>query len=237
MQSRNSKRTGKAKTGKLSLIISLSLVAILLISYFLFRGFQTKVNEAYHVLTSGDEDRIHEWVSQFGIFGPVVIILALVVQMFLFFVPNVLLIIIAILSYGSFWGSIIALTGMLLACSVGYWIGKYFGRITVNKLIGIKVQQKIANFIKHYGAGAIIVTRLSPFLSNDALSIVAGLLQMNFKKYLLATLTGTIPLVLLIALNGGEKIKTMLIWISLISLVIFIVYIIMDRRRKRKRGK
>ncbi len=237
MQSRNYKRYGKAKTGKLSLIISLSLVAILLVSYFLFGGFQTKVNEAYHVLTSGDEKLIHEWVSQFGIFGPIVIILALVLQMFLFFVPNVLLIIIAILSYGPFWGSIISLTGMLLACSIGYWIGKYFGHVTVNKLISIKIQEKIANFIRHYGIGAIIVSRLSPFLSNDALSIVAGLLQMNFKKYLFATLTGTIPLVLLIALNGSENIKATLIWISLISLVILIVYIIMDRRRKRKRGK
>ena len=225
------------KASKLFLIISVSLVVIFLISYFLFPVFHDKIHEAYHVLTSGDKDRIHAWVSQFGILGPFVIIIALIAQIFAFFIPNVLLILIAVLSYGPIWGSVISLTGILLACSLGFWIGRSFGRVAVNKFISKKVQQHIASFIKRYGAGAIIITRLSLFLSNDALSMVAGLLQMNFKKYILATLIGSMPLVLLIALNQGERIKITLIWLSVISLVIFIVYIIMDKRRRKKQKK
>ena len=72
--------------------------------------YQMKV---FDVLTSNDEKRIRLWVSQFKLAGPVVLILIMVVQMFLFVVPNVFIMIVAIVSYGPFWGAVISFLGSI----------------------------------------------------------------------------------------------------------------------------
>ena len=75
-------------------------------------------------------------------------------------------------------------------------------------------------------------------MSNDSLSIVAGALKMQYKKYILATMCGITPLVVVLAIYGKNgKIMNALIWIAAISLVILIVYIFIDRKNKRKNNK
>jgi uncharacterized membrane protein YdjX (TVP38/TMEM64 family) len=114
-------------------------------------------------------------------------------------------------------------------------IGKYLGPVTVHKLMNEKVRRKTSEFIKRYGVTAIAITRISS-LSNDSLSIVAGLLKMNYRKYILATLAGITPLIILLAIYGKNgKILKALIWIAALSLLSLIVYIIIDKRRKRRR--
>jgi uncharacterized membrane protein YdjX (TVP38/TMEM64 family) len=41
--------------------------------------------------------------------GPVVLVFLMVLQMFLLFVPNILVMMISIIMYGPFWGAIISL--------------------------------------------------------------------------------------------------------------------------------
>lgn len=218
----------------LPLIISGSLLAILVAAYFVFPSFQAFIREAFDVLTSNDQARIQAWVSRFRLFGPLVLILVMVVQMFLFVVPNIFVMMIAIISYGHFWGAVISFLGVFASSSVGYGIGHFLGPYTVNKLISRKTQQKISVFIRDYGVAAIAITRISSF-SNDSLSIVAGLLKMSYKRYILATLAGITPLIVLLALYGKNgRILRALIWIAAVSLVLLITYIIIDKRKKKK---
>ena len=221
---------------KLPFVISFSLLAVVVACYFIITPFQTFVKEGFDVLTSNDQARIQRWVSQFKMAGPVVLILVMVVQMFLFVVPNVFVMIVAIISYGPVWGAIISFAGVFASSSVGYIIGRYLGPVTVNKLLSRKAQQKTAEFIKDYGVPAIAITRISSF-SNDSLSIVAGLLKMGYKKYILATIGGISPLIILLSIYGKNgKILKALIWIAAASLITLMIYIIIDKRRKSKRN-
>ena len=222
------------KPGKLPLVIALSIVLILAGCYFIFPAFKNGVNEIFHILVSKDDKKIEAWVEKFGMAGPLVLILIMIVQMFLFVVPNILVMVISIVVYGPVWGSIISLIGVFCSSSLGYLLGRYLGPVTVNKLIKTETQVKISDFIEHYGVGAIAITRLAS-LSNDSLSIVAGLLKMSYRKYILATLAGIIPLIVLLALYGRNgRIERALIWIAGISLLLLIVYIIIDKKRKAK---
>ena len=188
------------------------------------------------MLTSDDEERIKNWVAKFKLFGPLTLILVMIIQMFLFVVPNVFIMMVAIISYGPFWGAVISFVGVFASSSVGYLIGKYLGPVTVHKLMSDKVRKKTAAFIKRYGVTAIAITRISSF-SNDSLSIVAGLLKMNYRKYILATLGGITPLIVLLAIYGKNgKILRSLIWIAALSLVVLIIYIILNERKRKKAG-
>ncbi len=219
-----------------AVISYIGLAVVLVSSYFLIPAFQEQVNIAFEVLTGEDDDRIQKWVETFGFFGPVVIIVAMMLQMFLFVVPNILLMMIAIVSYGPVWGGIISFVGVFASSTLGYFVGSKLSRVTLAKFVSIKNQEKIADFIRDYGVGSIITTRLCSF-SNDSLSIVAGVLKMQYKKYIAATMLGISPLIVLLAIFGNnEKIEIALIWVTIGSLAMLVFYILFDKRRKKKRS-
>lgn len=224
------------KQSKWPLIITGLIIAALVGSYFIFPGFQQEVDNSWQVLTSGDQQRISEWVSQFGFWGPFFIVLAMVAQMFLLVINVVALMLVAIIAYGSFWGSVISVVAVLVASTIGYWIGRSVGQVGVSKLIGQKSERKVSGFMNEYGSWAIIIARISPFLSNDAVSFVAGLAKMGYLKFIGATLAGIVPLTILLAWLGenNERLKTGLIWVSAVSLALFIGYVVYDKYFKKK---
>ena len=101
----------------LPLIISSSLLSLLVAAYFVFPSFQAFIREAFDVLTSNDQARIQSWVSRFRLAGPLVLILVMVVQMFLFVVPNIFVMVIAIVSKTRLLPSVIAVITRLMAIS------------------------------------------------------------------------------------------------------------------------
>lgn len=225
------------KQSKAPLYISIAVVAAVVLSYFFIPSVQEFLSNAWDVLTSGDRERTRQWVSQFGWWGPFIIILAMVLQMFLLVIPTPILMVVTVLAYGPIIGSIILFAAVFLASTIGYFIGRYLGPVIVEKLIGQKTEKKLTSFIDDYGFWTIIVVRLSPFLSNDAISFVGGVLRMGYWRFIGATMLGISPLIIFIAYLGGdyERLKTGLIWASIISLVLFVAFVWWDTKvRKNK---
>ncbi len=227
------------KKSKAPLYISISVVAAVVMAYFFIPSVKEFLDEAWATLTSGDEPRIENWVSQFGIIGPLVIILAMVLQMFLLIIPTLALMVVAIIAYGPIWGSLIVFAAVFAASTVGYLIGSYLGPVIVERLIGIKSEKKIGEFIEDYGFWAVFITRLNPVLSNDAISFVSGVLRMGYWKFIGATLSGIAPLIIFVAILGrsNDNLINGLVWGSLVSLILFIVYVWWDRKKKKERTK
>lgn len=223
----------KQKQSKLPLYLSVLLVVSLVLLYFLVPSVKQFLEEAWEVLSSGDKQLISEWVKQFGWWGFLIIILAMTAQMFLLVIPTPLLMVVAVIAYGPFKGSVIVLVGVLIASTVGYFLGAIFGVPVIERLLGKKTEEKIEGFIDDYGFWAVIITRFSPFLSNDAISFVGGILGMNYWRFMGATMAGILPLTVLIAYLGenNDRLISGFIWVSAISLVGFIGYIWWDRRR------
>lgn len=229
-------KTKSTQKSKIPLYLSIALLGAILASYFLIPSFQQSLNEAWSVLTSNDNQRIRQWVEGFGYYAPLVIVIAMVLQMFLLVIPSIALMIVAILAYGPYWGSGIILISVFCASSVGYVIGKYFSQTLVTKLLGKKTEHKIEDFIESYGFWAVIVTRLNPFLSNDAISFVGGVLKMGYWKFIGATMLGILPLTVFIAILGRDtdQLKSGLLWGSLVSLILFGCYIWWDKSKNKK---
>jgi uncharacterized membrane protein YdjX (TVP38/TMEM64 family) len=215
-------------------IISISIIVLLVGAYFLFPGFQEQINEAYQIFTSDDRERITEYVQQFGAWGPVVIILTMIAQMFLFVVPSWLLMIVTVLAYGKFWGVVLSIAAVFVASTVGYFIGRGLSENTLNRLIGEENEKKLEDTLHQYGVGAVVIFRLAPFLSNDAISFVAGILNMSYWRFIAATLAGITPLAVLIAYfsEDTERLKSGLVWVGAISLMGYIGYIIYDKNKE-----
>ncbi len=230
--------TSTVKKSKAPLYISGLIVLAVLLAYFFIPSVQDFLQEAWLTLSSGDEQRIEDWVSQFGVVGPLVIILAMILQMFLLIIPTIALMVVAILAYGPIWGSLIVFVAVYAASSVGYLIGSYLGPVIVEKLIGARSERKISDFIERYGFWAVFITRLNPILSNDAVSFVAGVLKMGYWKFIGATISGIAPLIIFVAIMGqsNDRLINGLLWGSIVSLILFIIYVVWDKRKSKEQA-
>lgn len=237
MQPGKNQNSRKTK-GNISLYITFFISLALILSYFFISPVEEFFNDSWEVLTSNDEKRIKNWVDQFGYLGPVIIILAMVFQIVLLMIPTILLMVVSILAYGPIAGSLIIFVSIFTASTVAFMIGRYVGPMLVENLIGKKTEKKVTGFLERYGFWAIIIFRINPFLSNDAISLVAGILKMAYWKFIGATLVGIAPLTIFIAIIGETTtgLRTGLLWSSIISLFLFLLYLWWDNKRKNKAG-
>ncbi|WP_223284473.1 TVP38/TMEM64 family protein [Hymenobacter qilianensis] len=124
------------------LYVSAGAIVLLVGCYFLWPAFQNAIREAFDILTSGERPRIAKWVQQFGPWGPIWLILAFIIQMFLVVINVVLLILVAILAYGPWWGSMWSFVGVVVASSVGYGLGHVLGSNFVGAYWARKTRRK-----------------------------------------------------------------------------------------------
>ncbi|WPP48854.1 TVP38/TMEM64 family protein [Catalinimonas niigatensis] len=231
------KREEERKQSIWVFVFSGAILLTLVLSYFLIPSVQDFMSNAYEVLTSDDEQRIKDWVNGFGFWGPLIIVAAMVAQMFLIVIPSPLLMIVSTLAYGPWWGSVISYIAVAVASTIAYFIGYHASNAFVDKIIGHKSAEKVDHYIQKYGVWAVVLFRVSPFLSNDAISFVAGLGNMRYVKFILATTAGIIPLIAMIAFLGRntDRLQTGMLWISGVTIVAFIIYFLVKRNKSKGR--
>lgn len=218
----------------LSFILSGSVLIFLVILYFYHDPFREAVKEAWNILLSEDRERIRDYVKQFGVLGPLAIIVFIILQMFLIIFPSWLPIIVGVLAYGFWWGVLINLLGVGIASTIGFFIGKKFKGI-----LGNRNYEKWTYWIKNYSFGTVVLFRISPFFSNDAISFIAGIFRMSYKKFIMATYAGMIPLSLAVGYfsTDVDKLEKGLYWIGGVGAILYGLYIFMDQKKKKKHEK
>ncbi len=144
--------------------------------------------------------------------------------------------IVAVLAYGGLWGVAISIATVVVASTVGYWVGSELSAQTIEKPVGRCTRDKVEYYVGKYGMWPVVITRLAPFLSNDAISFVGGLLRMGYFRNIVATLLGTFPLAVLIAFLGedSERLKTGLWLLSGIGAAAFVLWLIYGQSRPRR---
>lgn len=134
-------------------VISVVVIAFLAVLYFFSRGFKSFTKEANDNLSSNNQEKIKQWITDFAIWGPFSLIVAMVLQMFLVVVPSFGLMNVAVLAYGPVWESVISIVTVLTTSSVRYIIGQSVSRVTMDRIIGSDSRAKVSMFygITDYG--------------------------------------------------------------------------------------
>lgn len=161
--------------------------------YLLSEGFQAETARALGVLTSGNGETVGAYLRSFGIWAPVVSVLLMVLQAVAAPVPAVLVVFANSLTFGVFWGGLLSVFGQTLAAAFCFWVGRVFGRRPVEVLAGRLGLQSYDNWFARWGTGGIVVSRLIPGISFDAVSYASGLTSIRFGRFILATAAGIAP--------------------------------------------
>lgn len=219
-----------------SLILTGGLLAVLILFYFLNSGFQQGVNVFWEVLMTGNQQKIATEIKSYGTYGIAIIILFIILQMFLIVIPSWLPMIVAALVYGIWPSILISSTGVFLASTLGYFIGNQISENALQKFISKKIYEKLEFWVSNYGFWSVVLFRISPFLSNDAISIIAGGLQMKYVRFISATMLGIIPLATAIGFFAQdiETLKTGMYWIGGAGVLFYVVFVIIDHKKRKK---
>lgn len=220
-------------------LLSGVILAGLLIGYFTYKPFQEFLDEVWRILWSEDHELIQAYFEDFGLWGPIAIIVFIILQMFLLVFPSWLPIIVAVLAYGFWTGVLINLIGVGIASTIGYYIGDKIENTLFRNFMSRKNSDKMKYWISNYSFGTVVLFRISPFFSNDGISFIAGIFDMNYKKFMAATFTGMIPLSIAVGYfsQDTENLQQGLYWVGGVGAILYAVYIYLDHTKRKKKKK
>lgn len=118
-------------------------------------------------------------------------------------VPLSLLVAATGLIFGSAWGFFHALIGTLLAAIATYVVGRMLGRDTIRHYGGESLT-RLSEILARRGVTTMILVSLLPIAPFTLTSMAAGAFHLRFRDYLLGTLIGITPGLLLMTVIGSR---------------------------------
>lgn len=201
--------TEKGKTIKKAIIYPLILLIISFIVYKIYK-MNIGVNE------------IKDYIESFGKMGSIIyIVMFSLVPLTLF--PDSVLAIAGGLIFGLFNGYIYTTIGALIGGTLSFYISRKLGRNVVKKFTKEKLD-KVEEMINEKGFFIVFMLRLIPLFPFDVISYGAGLTSIKYKDFILATLFGTIPGILVFVNIGAQSVNigSTSFYISIAALILLL---------------
>jgi phosphatidylserine/phosphatidylglycerophosphate/cardiolipin synthase-like enzyme/uncharacterized membrane protein YdjX (TVP38/TMEM64 family) len=107
-------------------------------------------------------------------------------------VPVTLLIAVSGFVFGALAGSLYALAGTLISAALTYYAGASLGHDAVRRLAGTRIN-RLSERLGSKGFVAVVIARVVPVAPFTVLNLVAGASHIGFRDYMLGTLIGMTP--------------------------------------------
>lgn len=212
---------------KKKLAIGGAVVALLVALYFLVPGLKEWVTEAVRVI-SGNPAGVAEYIRGFGIWGPLVSATLMVLQSVAAPLPAFVITFANGMIWGWIAGAALSWSSAMAGAALCFWIARIFGRPVVEKFVGGSSALEVSDmFFKKYGDRTVVVARLLPFVSFDLISYGAGLTEMGFWRFFIATGIGQLPATLvysyLASVGGAATSIKVLLYVFIGTAVLMII--------------
>jgi uncharacterized membrane protein YdjX (TVP38/TMEM64 family) len=117
--------------------------------------------------------------------------------------PITVLIMATAVAFGPLLGFTYSLLGCLVSAMLTYGIGSLLGRETVRRFAGAQVS-RLSRRIARHGLSAILIVRILPVAPFTVVNVIAGASEVRFRDFVLGTLLGMLPGLLVMTLFGDR---------------------------------
>ncbi len=163
-------------------------------------------------------------LSNAGVWAPVFASLLIVFESILPILPLFVFITINFVSFGIIWGFIISWICTVLGCILAYFlVKKYFRTLIIKKIHNINLLTKCMNYIENMSITNIMLILAIPFTPAFMMNIAAGLVNMNFKKFVISIFFSKIFLVYFWGFVGTSLLDSLKNPSSLVTVFIMLV--------------
>lgn len=183
--------------------IKISVPVLLVCLYALAEPFRSAVNNSAGALKTLDVAAVKAYILSFGIWAPIASFLLMVFQSVAAPLPAFLITFANAGLFGWIYGAILSWSSAMAGAVLCFYIARWYGRKTVEKLTSRQALEHVDAFFAQYGNYAVLIARLLPFISFDIVSYAAGLTSMNFWSFFWATGIGQLPATLVYSYVGG----------------------------------
>jgi uncharacterized membrane protein YdjX (TVP38/TMEM64 family) len=222
------------------MVLLASAVAVFGLLYLLSDGFRSETNRAVGILGRGDIGGLRDYIVSFGLWAPVASCFLMVLQAIVAPVPSFLITFANGLAFGVFWGWVLSVFGHVLAASVCFGISRALGRVPMEVLVGKAGLESADRWFARWGVYAVFAGRLLPGVAFDAISFAAGLTNMRFRNFLVATTLGIVPQTFLYSYLGRqapEYVGLFLVTTGIFLLAVIVVATVRYRRERRRQKR
>ncbi|MFL1468762.1 TVP38/TMEM64 family protein [Paraclostridium bifermentans] len=223
---------------KKSLILKIG-VLLLIIGIYLFVGPVNRfINQMIFYLSMLNLESLKQYILSFGIWAPIISFILMILQSVAAPLPAFLITFANAALFGWVKGALLSWTSAMAGAALCFYIARFLGRDTVEKLTSKFAIDSVDEFFNKYGKHTILIARLLPFMSFDLVSYAAGLTSMSFVSFFIATGIGQLPATIIYSyvgdmLTGGAKLMMMgILTLSAISVLIYVLKKIYNDKNK-----
>jgi uncharacterized membrane protein YdjX (TVP38/TMEM64 family) len=147
------------------------------------------------------------------------------------FAPNVTIVANGLV-FGPFWGGVLSWITILIGASICFALSRKYGKPMAARLAGRSLE-KVEGFLKRYGLHALLLARVTPFVPFDAVSYVAGLAGVSYRRFFIATAIGLVPLIAFDSYVGSVALQNFsFVGLSVLSVAVMTAWLTVRYVRK-----
>ena len=208
----------------LTRLVLLLVIALVLVAYLAVPAVNSSVNQAMAVLGSANLDAVAEYIHSFGTYAMAFSFVLMVFSSLIAPLPAFMITLSNAAIFGWWQGAILSWSSAMVGAALCFFLARGLGRDVIEKLAGRGALAGVEGYFQKYGTKTILICRLLPFVSFDAVSYFAGLTPIKFLPFFIATGIGQMPATIVYSyvggmLTGGAK-ALMIGLLCLFSLVI-----------------
>lgn len=141
---------------------------------------------------------LSEWLNDQGMFGPLLLMLLMILAVVVGPIPTLPISAAAGLVYGMYTGTAIAVVGALAGSLIAFYLARILGRDAVQKKLEHNPMFS-ARGSQRFLFVAVLLTRLIPLFSFALVSYASGVTAIHLWRYALATTVGMLPMTFVFA--------------------------------------
>lgn len=169
-------------------LMSNKIKILILISFIIAAVVSIKASGLDQYL---DQERLREWISSYGAWGPIAYILFYSIAPSLM-LPGVPITVAGGILFGPVGGTIYTSIGATIGASIAFLISRYMGRGWIDAMLKDKWKELDAE-VERQGWKVVAFTRLIPLFPFNMLNYAFGLTRIRFSHYFLASFIFMLP--------------------------------------------
>ena len=204
-------------------------IAVVLLAVIMF--YRQPISNLLHIIS--DQDAVSAYLQGYGVWGPVVLFVLMVAQVFVAVIPGHALMVTAGYVYGM-TGLFVIIVSTILGSQIAFFIARQYGRSLIYKLASPQIIERWDGMARNQGIMFYFFAFVLPIFPSDLMCYVAGLGKISTRRFLVANTLGRTVVAIGITIIGMYGLNPPLaFWLVFIGgmLALFIGWFVFKRRK------
>lgn len=201
----------------------LALLVIVIVGVLLW---QVRDSVGQLLTLVGDQEAVSAYLKSYGVWGPLVLAVAQLVQVFVVVIPGHVFLIAAGYVYGFVPGLILNLVCIVGASQLAFAFSRWMGRPLVERMVDKQILDRWYRIGEKQGFLFFTIAFVLPVFPTDAMNFVGGLSGISGGKFLAANFLGRLPSAIMLTMIGAYGLEfSRNTWLSIGALAVVVLII------------